>query len=180
MSRTIIAIMRSCLEDRSISMKKTSVANTSADLVMLVYLVAVCALMIGFGALSYWFMQPTLLQNAGLAAYQAPARAAILLAVSGEPANEREQLTLESAKQQNREQGLTPLAALAAEAPVAPAFESKGAAQPKPLKPKRSARVQKRTPHEDDARQAWGFAPGWGSTRRADRPSRSFDAHSGG
>jgi hypothetical protein len=131
-----------------------------ADTALLAYLMCVTAVLGLFAWSFYALMQPTVVPNAGLAQYKAPASAIFLHRID---TSERiENAAVAAAKQANREQGIEPSRAYASAEPAlaAPgALAAKPATsvarQPKQAKPKR---VVRREPVRD--RWGWEFASG--------------------
>ena len=118
------------------------VESPSADLAILMYLGCVVAVL-GFFAWSFFtMMQPTVLPNAGLGKYKAPGPTVVLFSYKIDPAaEEMERTAIAAAKQDNKDQGIEPLKALAAVEPAAGTTSRLNVeAMAKPAKPKQIAR----------------------------------------
>jgi len=134
----------------------------SGDVALLVGLSAVVSVMIGFGLLMYWLMQPTVLPNPpfDLAAHEKPARI-IVREISGAPSPNIEQLAVALAARENEIQGLRPIAMASAAPQTAPAPVATTTA--KAAKPKRAvARAPRRDSGTAYASNWWGGGPSHG------------------
>ncbi len=94
----------------------------SGDVALLVGLSAAVSVMIGFGVLTYWLTQPTVLPNVpfDMAGQQKPAPI-ILRAAPSAPSPDVEQSAIAMAARENDIQGLRPIAVARAEPATAPA-----------------------------------------------------------
>jgi hypothetical protein len=134
----------------------------TADTALLAYLVSVLSIVAAFVLVAVWLMQPTVLPNGGVAAFEREKRSPVWLARRG-PEFDGEQSAIALAKQENDKQGLRPFAGanrLALSDPLSRAASSKvaEATPPRPPKPKRPARAH-RPDYAPSARNAWAYAP---------------------
>ena len=139
------------------------VESPSADLVILMYLACVVAVLGFFAWAFFTMMQPTVIPNAGLAKYKAPGPTVVLFSYKTDPSAEEMEVTaIAAAKQDNQDQGIKPLKALAAVAPAAGDTSPLNVEAPaKPAKPKQVARKRPAPPQQQapaDPWQSWRFA----------------------
>lgn len=127
----------------------------SSDAAQLVALSAVVSVMIGFGMVLYWLMQPTVLPNApfDLAKQHTPV---IVRATPQAPPPDVEQSAIAMAARENELQGLRPILAAGTAAEPAPT-QALAQAAPKPAKPKRVvAKAPRRDAERAYANNWWG------------------------
>ena len=125
------------------------------DRALMVYLLCVVALMGSAAASVYWLMQPTVLVNAGIAAFDGERRVPVVLTPVA-PDNDR--IAVATALHENEKQGLQSIASVAPTAETAPASARVArAVEPRP-KAKRTAKVQRRQ-LASRLRNAWAYAP---------------------
>jgi hypothetical protein len=133
---------------------------SSGDVALLAGLSAAVTVMIGFGVLMYWLMQPTVLPNVpfDLAGQEKPAPI-ILRAASPAPSPDVEQSAIAMAARENDIQGLRPIAVARAEPVAAPAPAPAAAATTtsKTAKPRRAvAKAPRRDSGTTYASNWWG------------------------
>jgi hypothetical protein len=133
----------------------------TADTALLAYLVGVLSVVAAFTLVAVWLMQPTVLPNGGVAAFEKERRSTALLARRS-PEVDVEQSAIALAKQENEKQGLRPLVAAnrlaQSDAPSKAASSKVAEATPRPPKSKRPARAH-RPDYGPSARNAWAYAP---------------------
>ena len=142
----------------------------SADAALIAYLLSVVAGVAAFALIVIWLMQPTVIPNGGLAAFEKERRSTPWLALRSSEVD-TEQSAIALALQENETQGLRPLASSSQ--------STQSVASPKPAavtrakvadtatrpKPKRVAKVQRREYGPDprnNPRNAWAYAPNGG------------------
>jgi hypothetical protein len=132
--------------------------------VLLVGLSAAVSVMIGFGLLMYWLMQPTVLPNIPFNMAGLEKRARIILpAAPAAPSSNVEQLAVAAAARENEIQGLRPVAVAKAEPETAPARAPAAKTTPKAAKPRRAvARAPRRDSGTAYASYWWGGGPSHG------------------
>ena len=91
----------------------------AVHLPLVLYLACVTALLGLFASIVYGQMQPTVIPNAGLAGYKAPAPENLFLHKPDLSAEEMERAAIDAAETENRDQGIEPLLAFAAVEPAA-------------------------------------------------------------
>jgi hypothetical protein len=89
------------------------------DLRLLLYLAFVIAILGSVASIIYGVGQPTVIPNAGMASYKAPAPTNLFLHKPDSSAEEMERAAIDAAEAENREQGIEPLLAFAAVEPAA-------------------------------------------------------------
>jgi hypothetical protein len=133
----------------------------TADTALLAYLASVLSIVAAFVLVAVWLMQPTVLPNGGVAAFEKERRSTALLTRRA-PEVDVEQSAIALAKQENEKQGLRPLVAASrlAQSDALSKASSKvaDATPPRPPKSKRPARVH-RPDYGPSARNAWAYAP---------------------
>lgn len=133
----------------------------SGDVALLVGLSAAVSVMIGFGLLMYWLMQPTVLPNAPFdsAGQEKPARIIVKEALAPPP--DLEQSAIALAARENEIQGLRPIALASAEPQTAAAPVANTTS--KAATPKRAvARAPRRDTGPSYASNWWGGGPSHG------------------
>jgi hypothetical protein len=127
------------------------------DNALLGFLIGVLLFVSIFVSGMYWAMQPTVLANAGTAAFATDKSVAIMLA-SRPTIDEIEQSEVAAALLENETQGF-PGVALASRKPQTDPVQKLAKALPRtPAKPKRMARVRRPDP-APFGQHAWAFAP---------------------
>jgi hypothetical protein len=131
-----------------------------ADNAMLVFLVGALSLMSSFALCMYWLMQPTVVANAGAAAFERDKSIAVILPFRSTIA-EIERSEVAAARLENESQGIQGIAVASIgvanhEAQPGPA-PKRANASPRPAKSQRVARVRRPDIGPFDA---WAFAPG--------------------
>ena len=91
----------------------------AAHLPILLYLACLTALLGLFASIIYGLMQPTVIPNAGLAGYKAPAPTNLFLHKPDSSAEVMERAAIDAAETENMDQGIEPLLAFAAVEPAA-------------------------------------------------------------
>ena len=128
-----------------------------ADNALLGFLIGVLSLVSIFALCLYWGTRPTVLANAGVAAFEKDKSVAVMLA-SRPTTDEIERSEVAAARRENETQGLSS-AALASHKPQTDSAQKLAKAAPRtPAKPKRVARA----PRPDTGpfgQNAWAFAP---------------------
>jgi hypothetical protein len=129
----------------------------SADAALLVGLSAAVSVMIGFGLLMYWLMQPTVLLHASSATVGHEKRAPIVLRASLQsPPPDVEQSAITAAERENDIQGLRPIVVARAEPDTSPA-QTAANTTAKVSKSKRvAARASRRNARAAFASNGWG------------------------
>jgi hypothetical protein len=139
----------------------------TADTALLAYLISVLAVVAAFALIAVWLMQPTVLPNGGVAAFEKERRstASTALLARRAPEFDLEQSAIALAKQENEKQGLRPLVAASrlaqSDAPSKASSKVTDATPPRPPKPKRVARAHR--PDSGPApRNAFAYSPSGG------------------
>jgi hypothetical protein len=131
----------------------------SSDPALLAGLSAAVAVMVGFGMLMYWLMQPTVLTNAPFDLAGQQHSPIIQRVASQTPLLDVEQSAIAMAARENEIQGLRPTRAGRTESEPAPA-QALAQATPRPAKPKRTAaRAPRRDAEHAYANNWWGGGP---------------------
>jgi hypothetical protein len=132
-----------------------------ADTALLAYLVGVLSVVAAFALVIVWLMQPTVLPNGGVAAFEREQRSTVALARLA-PEFDTERSAIALAKQENEKQGLRPLVEVSrlaqSGAPSNAASTKVAETTPARPKPKRPARAH-RPGYGPYARNVWAFAP---------------------
>ena len=132
------------------------VAPTS-DTVLLVYLLSVLLFMTTAGVIVYRMTRPTVLPNAGVAAFEREKRLPVILPATSW--QDVEKSAVEVAARENEQQGLLPLTVADQTQPYTrPTPKATNVAVARPPKAKRVAKVQGRN-SVPDSRNAWAYAP---------------------
>jgi len=129
-------------------------AAPTSDAVLLVYLLSVLLFMAMASMIVYQVTRPTILPNAGIAAFEREKRLPVILPPT--PWRDVEKSTLEAAAHENELQGLLPVTvADQSQSRPVPTVATVMVARPRA---KRVAKVQVRN-RVPDGRDAWAFAP---------------------
>jgi hypothetical protein len=128
----------------------------SSDAALLATLSAAVSVMIGFGLLMYWLMQPTVLPNVPFDMAEQRAAPIILRVTPQTPPFNVEESAIAMAARENEIQGLRPaLAASTVSEPAPP--QAHAQATPKAAKPKRAvAKAPRRDAERAYATSWWG------------------------
>lgn len=130
-------------------------AAPTPDKALLLYLLCVVALMGTVAASVYWLMQPTVLPNAGIAAFDRERRVPIVLTPI---AADNDRIAVATALHENEKQGLQSVASVTPTAePATPSARVARAVEPRP-KTRRTAKVQRRE-FASRLRNSWAYAP---------------------
>ena len=132
-------------------------AAPSSDTVLLVYLLSVLLFMTAAGVIVYRMTRPTVLPNAGVAAFEREKRVPVILPPTSW--QDVEKSAVEVAARENELQGLLPLTVADQTQPYTqPPPKAANVAVARPPKAKRVAKVQGRN-NVPDSRDAWAHAP---------------------
>jgi hypothetical protein len=140
-------------------------AAPTSDKVLLVYLLSVLLFMATAGVIAYRITRPTVLPNAGVAAFEREKRVRVILPSTSW--QDVEESAVEVAARENEEQGLLPLSVADQTQPYTrPTPQAATRSTPKaanvaaarPPKTKRVAKVQNRN-SIPERRDAWAYAP---------------------